>query len=125
LSENSSTTGKRKILAEPTIAVTLGHPFSFHSGGELNTRNGGDAIEIGTRVRGIVNEHEGDSLLVAFKLAVGRAVMDARNPDTELVQTETLDLRTTMIVGKTKRIDCGRSKVLEIRVIPARDPTRR
>lgn len=75
-------------------------------------------IEFGTRLRGTVNEHEGDSLLVAIKLAVGHPVMDACSPDVDLVRTETLDLRTTMIVGQKKRIDCGHSKLLEIHLKP-------
>jgi hypothetical protein len=84
----------------------------------LNTKSGDDAIEIGTRVRGTVKQHEGDSLLVAIQLAVGHPVTDARNLDIDLVQTETMDLRTTMTVGQTRRINCGRSKMLEIHIEP-------
>lgn len=117
-SEGPSAVGESKILAEPTFAVTLARPFSFHVGGKLNARNGEGAIEIGTRVRGTITKREGDSLLVTIQLAVGHPVRDASDPDTELVQTEMLDLRTTMTVGQKKRIKCGRSGILEIHIKP-------
>lgn len=125
LSESESRSVENRVLAEPTIAVMLGRPFSFRSGGELSSSssNGEDAIEIGTRVRGTVKKHDGDSLLVALQLAVGHAVMDACDPETTLAKTETLDLRTSMIIGQEKEFYCGRSQVLKIHVqsIPAAD----
>jgi hypothetical protein len=118
LHETPSATGQKKILAEPTIVVTLGRPFSLHVGGELNPRIGGDVIEIGTRMHGTVSGHEDGSLLVSFKLAVGHQVIDARDPDMDLVQTEMFDLRTTMTIGQKKRVNCGRSQLLDIQVKP-------
>ncbi len=118
LSQDRPADDEPKILAEPTIAVTVGRPFSFQNGGELKTKNGEDVIEFGTEFSGTVNECEGGLLLVAIKLAVSRPVTDAHNPDIDLVRTETLDLRTTMAAGQKKQIKCGQAQTLEIHLKP-------
>ncbi|GAA4453107.1 serine/threonine-protein kinase [Novipirellula rosea] len=118
LSEKLPTPGGNKVLAEPTMVVTLGKPFSYHVGGALNTSNGGDGLEVGTQVRGTVKKHTGESFLVELKLAVGHGLIDAGNPEMELVNTQALELRITMRTGEEKQFDCGNSRTLKIRVQP-------
>ena len=104
-------------------ASSPGRPFSFRSGGELDSGNGEGAIEIGTRVRGTIRKHGRDSLLVALKLSTGHAVVDERDPDTTMAKTETVEIRTRVTIGREKQFACGRSQVLKIHVqpIPAAD----
>lgn len=118
LSEETPTTGENRVLAEPTMAVTLGKPFSFRAGGHHNASNGGEALEIGTHVHGTIEKHTGDSFLLVLKMAVGEGLMNADNPATQLAETQTLDVRTTMKAREEKQVKCGDSGILKIDLKP-------
>lgn len=109
---------KPKILAEPTIAAVPGRAFSFVSGGSVKTRAVGDDLDIGTRVTGKFNFTGTGRVQLALKVSVGFVISQDDDLETDLVKTETLDIRTVVRVGETKRFKCSATQSCDVRVDP-------
>ncbi len=116
LLENATADSKARILAEPSIVTTIGRSFHFVAGGTLKPKTGGGELEIGTRISGTIERSPDGAVHVALKIRVGERVSQAGDPDTDLVRTETLDLRTVLRPGVTKRIKYSQSQSCEVRV---------
>jgi len=107
---------KQKILAEPTIATVPGRPFSFESGGKVKPKTGDGDLDIGTRVTGNFERTRTGTVQLALKIRIGFAVSQDEDPKTDLVRTETLDIRTVLRPGETKRLKSSASQWCEVRV---------
>lgn len=104
------------ILAEPAIATIAGRPFSFRSGGAVKLRTGEGELEIGTRVTGQLERTESGMVQLALTIRIGLVVAQEDDPNTDLVHTETLDIRTILEPGKAKRLKCSATQWCEVLV---------
>lgn len=118
--EKTADGSKPRILAEPTIATVPGRAFSFVSGGSVKTRAVGDELDIGTRVTGKLKRTPTGTVQLALKVSVGFAVSQDDDPETDLVKTETLDIRTVVRAGETKRFKCSATHWCDVRVDPVK-----
>ncbi len=116
IGEETSEADRPKILAEPSIATIAGRPFSFVSGGTVKPKTGEGDLEIGTRITGNLKRLQNGMVEVTLKTRVGNTVTQEDNPDTDLVRTEIVEIRTVMRLGETKRLNCSSSQWCTIRV---------
>lgn len=118
--EASDDGAEKKILAEPAIASISGRPFSFVSGGHHKTKAGEDDLEIGTRITGTFTRTGADTVQLVLDIRIGSAVSQKHEPKTDLVRTETIEIRTSLRPGQTKRLDCSRSQWCELTIDPVK-----
>ena len=111
---------KPRILAEPTIATIPGCAFSFESGGSVKANAGDDDFDIGTRVNGKFERTGTGTVRLALKIRIGLIVPQEDDPKTELVRTETVEIRTVLRPGETKRLTCSASQWCEVTVDPVK-----
>jgi hypothetical protein len=116
--ETAGEGSKQKTLAEPTIATIPGRPFSFESGGSVRTKTRDGDLDIGTRVTGTFERTRTGTVQLALKISFGVPVPQDDDPKTDLVKTETLDIRTALRPSETKRLKCSASQWCEVRVDP-------
>ncbi len=116
--ETASKGSKQKVLAEPTIVAVPGAPFLFESGGSAKTKAGDDDLDIGTRVTGSFEHMHTGTVQLSLKISIGATVSQDDDPRTDLVKTETLDIRTVLRPGETKRLKCSPSQWCEVRIDP-------
>ena len=116
--EISGDESDRKILAEPTIATIPGRPFSFVSGGKVKSQTGDGDLEIGTRLTGNFERNLNGMVQLALKISVGKSVVQTSDPNSDLVKTETFDIRTVLRPSESKRLKCSDSQWCEVRIDP-------
>lgn len=102
LSERLTSNAEERTIANPTLVVTTERPFRFHVGGTLPSNHGGDDLTIGTRVHGKVEHGADGKYKVALTISVGEQSILSTD-DADIVQTQTVDIRTTMASRQTKR----------------------
>ena len=57
---------------------------------------------------------------LALKIRIDVAISQDDDPETDLVRTETFDIRTVLRPGETKRLKVSASQWCEVRVDPAK-----
>lgn len=107
-----------KVLAEPVIVAMPGRPFSFKAVAPLSPTIGDGDLDLGTRVNGKMVDPGDGSIQLDLKIAVSNRVPQASDAQTELVRTETLEIRTVLRPGKAKRFDYSDSRWCELRLDP-------
>jgi hypothetical protein len=65
ISEKAPEGDQSKILAEPTMATTIGQPFSFKSAGTAKAKSGDGELEIGMHVTGKLESTENGMVRLA------------------------------------------------------------
>lgn len=111
---------KQKILAEPTFATIPQRPFSFVSGGSVRPKTGDGDLDIGTRVTGNFERTRAGTVQLVLKMCIGEEISQDDDPESNLVRTETLDIRTILRPDETKRLKVSDSKWCEVRVDPVK-----
>ncbi len=116
ISEKTPEAARLKILAEPIIATTAGRAFSYESGGTVKPKTGEGDLEIGTCVTGKWERTGNGAVQLALKISIGATVSQEDDPNTDLVRTETVEIRTFIRPGTTKRFNCSANQWCEISV---------
>lgn len=104
LCERAAEGSKPKVVAEPTIATVPGRAFLFETGGSVKDHAGDDGFDIGTRVNGTFERTGTGTVRLALEIRIGSTVPQACDPQTELFRTETVEIRTLLHPGQTKRL---------------------
>jgi len=107
---------QQKVLAEPTLVTIPGRPFSYNTGGTLKTKTGDEDLSIGTRVTGTLTRTRTGTVQVALKVSIGDSVSQDDDPETDMVKTEIIDIRTIVKMGEVKRLKWSASRWCEVRV---------
>lgn len=116
ISDKAPEAARLKIVAEPTIATTVGRAFSYESGGTVKPKTGDGNLEIGTRVTGKLERTGNGAVQLALKIRIGAAISQENDPNTDLVRTEAIEIRTVIRPGETKRFNCSANQWCEISV---------
>lgn len=103
LSERLPSNAEDRTIANPTLTITTERPFRFHVGGTFPPNHGGGDITIGTRVQGIVEHGADGKFKVTLTISVGEQSIFSTD-DADIVQTQTVHIRTIMGLQETKRI---------------------
>jgi hypothetical protein len=114
--EKESRDSKVKILAEPTIAATIGRPFSFKSGGSAKSKTSDREFDVGTQLNGKVERTQAGGVQLDLRISIGSILSPADDQETDLVRTESLDIRTVLRPGEVKRLKYSDSQWCEVRV---------
>ncbi|MCA9004633.1 MAG: hypothetical protein KDA70_05110 [Planctomycetaceae bacterium] len=102
-----------KELAELTILFTDNEEFHSLSGGELPAVQGEPPLEFGVKLTGKLKSLDQKRFRAVLKLEVGNHVY-SEEPQTQLVRTETIEIRSDLVNGVKKRIHCGGQQWLEL-----------
>lgn len=102
-----------KELAELTILFADNEEIHSLSGGELPAAKGENPLEFGVKLTGRLKPLEQKRFRAALKLEVGERVI-SDDPQTQLVRTQTIEIRSDLERGVKKRIHCGGQQWLEI-----------
>ncbi|HAH43296.1 hypothetical protein [Gimesia sp.] len=102
-----------KGLAEFTILFADNEEIHYLAGGELPAAQGETPLEFGVKLTGKLKPLKQKRFRAALKLEVGERV-DSADPQTQLVRTETLEIRSNLERGVKKRIHCGGKQWLEL-----------
>jgi hypothetical protein len=114
-----STDGKGlDFLARPTLMELMGKPFSWVVGQSLKPKDGGEELYGGTRISGTMAQAADGRIRLSAKIELGSIVSPPDDRDTDFARTESLDIRTVLRPGQTKRFEYSDSKWCEIRVEP-------
>ncbi len=108
-----------RTLADPTVAVELGKPFLYLSGGERNSRFGEGRLESGTRMTGRIDPQGDDQYLVAMELKCGSLISrqdDPTNAQGEVVYSESIEIRTLMKMGQKLSFPCSGLNRCDVRL---------
>lgn len=111
---------RQKILAEPTIIADSGRSFSFKSGGKVQPKSFGDELEIGTQVNGKMERVADGVVRVTLTVQLSTTVGQEDDAATDVLKTDTVQLRSVFASGELKRVKCGERRWCEVRVEPAR-----
>ncbi|QDT30732.1 hypothetical protein [Gimesia panareensis] len=104
-----------KVLAECTVQTTAAGKFDSRSGGTLPVVQGAPALSVGVRAAGTITPADRQQFHVALQLQVGNRVSSG-SAKTQVVRTETVEIRSLLQTGKTKRFPCGAGQLLELRL---------
>ena len=110
------TAGGKQTEARPTLVAPTGKPFSMVVGGTRKQKTGGEDLYGGTRVSGTMTEAPDGRIRLSAKIELGSIVSPPDDQDTDFARTESLDIRTVLRPGQTKRFEYSDSKWCEIRV---------
>ncbi len=114
LCEQVSGTSKRKVLADPTIIATVGKSFSMVSGGTVKPKVGEGRLEFGTQVTGELNTSDNGMIQAALKISLGTHKQS--DSTTDIVVSESIEIRTVLRPEETKRLDYTADKWCEVSV---------
>tara|TARA_R110002111_G_scaffold255157_1_gene321245 strand:- start:30492 stop:30941 length:450 start_codon:yes stop_codon:yes gene_type:complete len=106
---------QKKVLAENTLQVPQTGELSDFSGGTPPSVQGEAALKVGVRVTGAIKPADQGRFRIALKLQVGSRV-ESPDPETQVVRTETVEIRSDLKTGVTKRFHCGGQQWLELRL---------
>lgn len=102
-----------KVLANPSMAVTPGREFRYRVGGVLSPTHGGEELETGTQIHGIVEPTGNGTHRVKLTISLGNLVANS-NDDADIVLTETLQIRTKVSLQGKQRIQYSDNQWCEI-----------
>ncbi|MFH1299818.1 MAG: hypothetical protein ABIK07_02060 [Planctomycetota bacterium] len=106
---------QKKVLVENTLQVPQNGVLKYRSGGGLPSLAGEAAMAMGVRITGTIKPAAKDQFRIALKLHVGN-LNDSQVLQTEVVRTLTVEIRSDLKTGETKRIHCGDQQWLELRL---------
>lgn len=101
------------VRANQTLAVNMDRPFQFNAGGTIKPKHTKDEIPIGTRINGKLQSQRSGACELALTIQIAEQ-RDVADEEMDLVQSETIDLRTVIAVGQTKRVVYSVGKSIEI-----------
>jgi len=108
-------TEQKKVLVESTLQVPQNGVLNDFSGGTRPPISGETALNFGVRLTGTIKPAAKDQFRIALKLHVGN-LNDSQVLQTEVVRTLTVEIRSDLKTGETKRIHCGDQQWLELRL---------
>ena len=119
LYENDTQSKQTKILSEPSVVAMVGRPFSVASGGEvIGSKPGDDDLRAGPHTSGRVSDTGGGAFRLAIKLELGSVVPVKGDADTNIVRTDSVDIRTALRPKETKKFKISDTRWCEVRVDP-------
>lgn len=104
---------QKKVLAETTLQVPQSGVLNDYSGGELPPVQGEAGLEFGVQVTGTIKPAANDRFRIALKLQVGNRV-ESSDSETQVVRTQTVEIRSDLKSGVIKLIHCGGQQWLEL-----------
>lgn len=106
---------QKKVLAETALQVSQNGLLNSTSGGELPPVQGEAGLEFGVQVTGTIKPAAKDRFRIALKLQVGNRI-ESPDSETQVVRTQTVEIRSDLKTGVTKRIHCGGKQWLELKL---------
>ncbi|MCA9014073.1 MAG: hypothetical protein KDA77_01965 [Planctomycetaceae bacterium] len=106
---------QKKVLAETALQVPPDRVLNSFSGGELPPIQGEAGLEFGVQVSGKIKPVAKSQFRIALKLQVGNRV-ESPDSETQVVRTQTVEIRSDLTTDVTKRIHCGGQQWLELRL---------
>jgi len=97
---------REKVLVECALQVPQNGVVNTFSGGEVPVDQGKAASKGGMQVTGKIKPAGEDRFHVALKLQIENLV-ESQDTETHVVRTQTIEIRSYLVSGFTKRIHCG------------------
>lgn len=104
---------QKKVLAESTLQVPRNGVLDSRSGGALPPVHGEAGLEFGVQISGKIKPVAKSQFRIALKLQMGNR-LESPDSETQVVRTQTVEIRSDLKTGELKRIHCGGQQWLEL-----------